>query len=151
MTLYSQLNARSIVTKIAETTEPILILQERHGGLWIEHEINGTYGTIGKKYSVEHDIFIDASKPVDHDGDVCNSWTLNTTTGLYDPPFNFPELTQEQDTDGLSYYWDESAYQADTSNPKTEGWVLGNGPDLRPDHGTCYDENGNPFDCRHWL
>lgn len=154
MALYSQLNARNIVTQITESNvyrNPIKDLQGRYGGVWIEHEVNGTYGTIGKKYSLEHDIFIEASKPVDHDGDVCNSWTLNTTTGRYDPPFAAPAYTVEDDDSGLFYYWDESAYQADTSDPKTAGWVKKTISELRLDHGTCYDENGNPFDCRHWL
>lgn len=44
------------------------------------------------------------------------SWTLNETTLVWDPPVSFPE-------DGNPYSWDEDAYQADTANPKTQGWV----------------------------
>lgn len=41
------------------------------------------------------------------------SWTLNTTTYIWDAPLSYP-------TDGQRYRWDESAYQADNST----GWVL---------------------------
>ena len=143
MARYSQLNGRNIVLRILDTTETIQVLQERYGGLWLEYDLSGTYGDVGKKYSLEHDIFIDPSKPIDLDGDVCNSWTLNTTTGRYEPPFESPSYTEEDDNNGLSYFWDESAYQADN----TTGWVKRIAPDLRPDAGTCYDEHGNPWNC----
>ena len=52
------------------------------------------------------------------------SWTLNSTTYLWEPPIAQPELTQEE-ADAFAYYsWDEDAYQADTADPKTAGWVL---------------------------
>ena len=41
------------------------------------------------------------------------SWTLNSTTYFWEPPVAFP-------TDGKSYIWNESVYQADN----TKGWVL---------------------------
>jgi len=149
MAKYSKLNAKNIVTQMIETDENLSFVEANYGGLWIEYEQNGTFGERGKKYSLEYDIFIEASKPVDHGRNICNSWTLNTTTGLYEPPIiNVPRpITQEEDTQGLSWHWEENLYQADN----TKGWSLKNGPDLREDHGICYDENGNPYDCRHWL
>ena len=45
-----------------------------------------------------------------------DSWTLNTTTYEWESPIDYP-------TDGNTYIWDEDAYQSDTANPKTEGWV----------------------------
>ena len=44
-----------------------------------------------------------------------NSWTLNETTCLWEPPIAKPE--------GTGWKWDEDAYQADTSDPKTAGWI----------------------------
>ena len=73
------------------------------------------YPGIGWYYNSEHDIFHPA-RPVDRDGDTQNSWTLNTTTGHWDPPIPQPELTEEQSaTSGYGYYWDESAYQEDNT------------------------------------
>jgi len=42
------------------------------------------------------------------------SWVLDTETCLWQAPIPKPEG---------NYSWDEVAYQADTSNPKTAGWV----------------------------
>jgi hypothetical protein len=44
-----------------------------------------------------------------------SSYTLNETTCLWEPPITIP--------DGVGWKWDEDAYQADTSDPKTAGWV----------------------------
>lgn len=51
-----------------------------------------------------------------HDPQPFASWTLNTTTYLWEPPIPEPD-------DGNRYVWDEDVYQADTANPKTQGWV----------------------------
>jgi hypothetical protein len=49
------------------------------------------------------------------------SWTtLNTTTGEYEPPIAHP--TNYSDENG-NWHWDEVAYQNDTNDPKTKGWV----------------------------
>ena len=82
-----------------------------------EHTGGGTpfranYPGIGWYYSSEHDIF--------HPARPFASYTLNTTTGMWDAPIAQPELTEEQ-IEARSYYeWDEAAYQADN----TTGWVL---------------------------
>ena len=48
------------------------------------------------------------------------SWTFDETDMLYVPPIPAPD-----DASGTkTYYWDEDAYQADTGDPKTKGWVL---------------------------
>ena len=52
------------------------------------------------------------------------SWTLNATKAEWDSPITEPTLTDEQIEAGSYYQWDEAAYQADTSDPKTAGWVL---------------------------
>ena len=72
------------------------------------------YPGIGWYYNSEHDIFHPA-KPEGHD-----SWTLNTTTGMWDPPIPKPDETLEQIRAANYYTWDEAAYQADN----TTGWVL---------------------------
>ena len=52
------------------------------------------------------------------------SWTISSTVAQWEAPITMPTLTDDQIA-AMSYYtWDESAYQADTSDPKTAGWVL---------------------------
>tara|TARA_R100000773_G_scaffold18331_1_gene16594 strand:- start:383 stop:766 length:384 start_codon:yes stop_codon:yes gene_type:complete len=48
-----------------------------------------------------------------HDAQPFASWTLNSTTYYWEPPVTYP-------SDGKSYVWNESVYQADN----TKGWVL---------------------------
>jgi hypothetical protein len=69
---------------------------------------------IGWYYNSEYDIF----HPPKPEG--CNSWTLNTTNGWWEPPIKEPEITKEQGDMEQYYVWDEEAYQADN----TTGWVL---------------------------
>jgi hypothetical protein len=82
-----------------------------------EHSGGGTpfranYPGIGWYYNSEHDIF--------HPARPYASYTLNTTTGMWEAPITQPELT-EAEAEAMSYYrWDEDAYQADN----TTGWVL---------------------------
>ena len=63
---------------------------------------------------------------VDDDGDIMNSWTVNTTTGVWEPPITKPSSEPTEDErnaasgDDLRWIWDESLYQSDN----TKGWVL---------------------------
>ena len=52
------------------------------------------------------------------------SWTISTSAAQWEAPITQPTLTDEQTAAGSYYTWDESAYQADTSDPKTAGWTL---------------------------
>ena len=52
------------------------------------------------------------------------SWTISTTAAQWEAPITQPTLTDDQRAAGSYYEWDESAYQADTSDPKTVGWAL---------------------------
>ena len=52
------------------------------------------------------------------------SWTLDSTSKDWVAPITRPTLTAEQIAANSFYTWDETAYQADTSDPKTVGWVL---------------------------
>ena len=92
-----------------------------YGGV---HKDGGTafranYPGIGWYYNSEHDIFHPA-RPTDRNEASCNSWTLNTTTGLWAAPLTQPNLTDDEISAGSYYIWDESDYQADN----TTGWVL---------------------------
>ena len=88
------------------------------------HRLGGTpfranYPGAGHYYNSEHDIF-HGPRPTDKDGDACNSFTLNSTTGLWDPPITAPVATNAEATAGKRYLWDESAYKADNA----QGWIL---------------------------
>tara|TARA_B100000902_G_scaffold339723_1_gene342091 strand:+ start:1312 stop:1737 length:426 start_codon:yes stop_codon:yes gene_type:complete len=67
------------------------------------------YGGIGMFYDPVNDIF--------HNPQPYDSWTLNTTTGLWEAPIDYPN------DETTSYYWDEEAYEGDTADPKTLGWT----------------------------
>lgn len=67
------------------------------------------FASVGFDYDADKDAFIPPQ--------VAPSWTLNETTCLWESPIPFPD-------DGNDYWWDEDAYQADTSDPKTAGWTL---------------------------
>lgn len=45
------------------------------------------------------------------------SWSLDEGTCMWVPPIERPYA------EGSYYSWDEDAYQADTNDPKTAGWV----------------------------
>ena len=86
--------------------------------------MRGNYAGIGYTYMENvatlgvgsTDVFI-AQQP--HD-----SWTISTSAANWEAPITQPTLTDEQIAAGSYYTWDESAYQADTSDPKTAGWTL---------------------------
>ena len=57
------------------------------------------------------------------------SWTIDPTTVEWKSPLGEPPgLTTSQLANYQFYEWDESAYQADTSDPKTVGWILRDDP-----------------------
>ena len=92
-------------------------------GKWIQTSYNTSGGVqtlggtplrknfAGKNWTYDEarDAFIPPKPEVD--GKVSESWVLNETTCLWDPPVAEPN-------DGKRYYWDESAYQEDN----TQGW-----------------------------
>jgi len=112
-----------------------LYLEEHHGGTWVKcswntsanvHLQGGTpfranYPSIGWHYDSTNDIFY-PPRPTDKDGDSCASWTLNATTGVWDPPITEPTHTNDASVDTTPHYyvWDESLYQSDNS----KGWIL---------------------------
>jgi len=88
------------------------------GGTWKQtsfntqgnvHNLEGTpfrknYATIGMTYDATKDAFIPI-KPY-------ASWTLNSTTCIWEAPYPHP-------SDGTICHWDESLHQSDN----TKGWV----------------------------
>jgi len=80
------------------------------------HALGGTpfrknFAGLDMKYDETRDAFIpDQPFP---------SWTLNEDTCVWDPPVAY------KDSNALPpiQYWDEDAYQADTNDPKTAGWL----------------------------
>ena len=75
-----------------------------------QHRLGGTplrknYASVGDTYDSTKDAFY---KPQPY-----ASWTLNTTSYLWEAPIADPN------SDSKYYYWDESAYQADNS----KGWI----------------------------
>ena len=73
--------------------------------------LRGNYPTIGWYYNSTHDIF-HQSRPTDQDGNACTTWTLNTTTGAWDPPVPKP-------TNISTVIWNEATY----AGVSTTGWV----------------------------
>ena len=80
------------------------------------NKIRTRYAGIGYSYDASLDAFI-APQPF-------ASWTLDNTSKDWVAPITAPTLTDEQIAARSVYQWDEDAYQADTSDPKTAGWVL---------------------------
>ena len=87
--------------------------------------LRANYPGPGWYYDSTNDIF-HPPRPVDDDGDIMNSWTVNTTTGVWEPPITKPSSEPTEDErnaasgDDLRWIWDESLYQSDN----TKGWVL---------------------------
>ena len=73
------------------------------------------YAGVGMKYDATNNVFYDQQPYA--------SWTLNTTTWMWDPPLTTPTLTDEEMTAGKHYEWNESLYQSDN----TKGWELKDG------------------------
>ena len=68
----------------------------------------GNYAGIGYTWDETNDVFY-PPQPY-------GSWTLSSDW-VWEAPISYPD-------DGNNYIWNENAYQADTADPKTEGWEL---------------------------
>ena len=90
---------------VEQEVNGIEFLTNLHGwAIWKQTSYNNNirknYAGIGYTYDEDRDAFI-PKKPY-------NSWILNETTCLWDPPVVKPDLTQEQ-IDNKSYYnWNET-------------------------------------------
>ena len=77
----------------------------------------GNYATIGMEWHPDKGtdgVFL-WPKPYE-------SWTLNETNWQWEAPITYP-TSGGSGPDGNTFRWDEEAYQADTNDPKTAGWV----------------------------
>ena len=102
---------------------------------WKQTSYNGNfrkqYAEVGGEYDPNNNIFI-APRPIDFNGVLCESWTLNSITHEWDCPQPFPDDARPGvDFDGnlipggaISYDWDETVYQSDSdSGGRPNGWV----------------------------
>lgn len=78
--------------------------------------IRGRYAGVGMIYDAALDKFLHPQP--------FPSWVLTSDTHAWTAPITEPALTEEELAAFKFYSWDEDAYQADTSDPKTAGWVL---------------------------
>lgn len=107
---------KGIVTQVIVAEQEFIDnMVDNEPGKWIQtsyntlggvHKLGGTplrknFAGIGFTYDEDKDAFI-PPKPF-------NSWTLNETTCMWEPPVAYP-------TDGQSYRWNETAYQAALSD-----------------------------------
>ena len=69
------------------------------------------FAAIGDTYDASRDAFIPRKDYA--------SWTLDESTCTWVAPVDYPTA----DGGVPLHIWDEDAYQADTGNPKTKGWV----------------------------
>ena len=81
--------------------------------------LRGNYAGIGYEYDSTVDAFF-APQPYP-------SWTKNTSSFSYEAPIAYPSGDATGSFTG-SYMWDENVYNADTNNPKVEGWITSSLP-----------------------
>jgi len=107
--------------------------KKTYGGTWKQCSYNtfsgihrnggiprrANFPSVGWIYDSVNDIF-HGQRPIDVNGNPCDSWIVNPTTGEWEPPFQSPTLTEDQVNSKSVYLWDESDYKTDN----TTGWVL---------------------------
>lgn len=81
--------------------DPVSWIQTSYNTSGNQHKLGGTplrgnYAGIGYTYDAEHDVFYEP-QPFE-------SWTLNTSTWLWEAPIPYPQ-------DNKDYYWDETNQQ----------------------------------------
>ena len=74
--------------------------------------LRANFPSIGWYYNSTHNIFY-PPRPLDNDGKECTSWTLNTTTGAWDPPVPRP-------SNYCTLSWNEATY----AGVSTTGWAV---------------------------
>jgi len=114
MAHFAKIDDNNIVTEIIVAEQDFIDTLE---GTWVQTSYNKTirknYAGVGFTYDSDRDAFISPCK--------FNSWTLNETTCQWEPPIPYPGGGTPDDE--VRYFWDESVYDADENDPKTEGWV----------------------------
>ena len=107
----------------------------------------GNFASIGMIYMTNVATLGVASTDIFIEQQPYPSWSISTSAPSWEPPITEPSDDEDYDTE-MYYEWDESVYQADTNNPKIQGWVLkvveesGADPDdsddLEPDEGDSW-------------
>ena len=130
MAHFAQLDENNVVTNVIVVDDKDLIdphtgqedeiigiafCKKLIGGNWKQTSYNNNmrvrYAGIGYSYNASLDAFVPPQPYA--------SWTLDNETADWVSPLGAaPELTEGQE--GMKYFWDEEAYQADN----TTGWVL---------------------------
>lgn len=84
----------------------------------------GNFASIGMTYMSNVATLGVASTDIFIEQQPYPSWSISTSFPAWIPPITEPSLSDD-DVDNFRYYeWDESSYQADTNNPKINGWSL---------------------------
>ena len=113
MNYFAEVNIENMITRVivaeADNLPPLSV----NGDKWIQTYKDGTrgqYAGIGFFWNVEHSIFVEPQ--------LYPSWTLNITTGAYDPPIakpsNSEDMVEEWNED--NQYWERLNYM-DPDNP----------------------------------
>ena len=89
------------------------------------HNFRGNYAGIGMTYMSNVQTLGVASTDIFISPQPFASWGIGKTTALWISGLGTaPGLTTTQEANRQSYFWDETAHQADSSTPKTVGWAL---------------------------
>ena len=89
------------------------------------NNIRGNYAGIGYTYMENVATLGVASTDIFIQQQPYPSWSIGVDTAKWYSPLGLPpDLTDSEKAAGKWYIWDEDAYNADTGNPKTVGWVL---------------------------
>ena len=90
MNYFAEVNIENMITRVivaeADNLPPLSV----NGDKWIQTYKDGTrgqYAGIGFFWNVEHSIFVEPQ--------LYPSWTLNITTGAYDPPIAKPSNSED--------------------------------------------------------
>ena len=114
---YSSVNGGIKIKRFSYNTRGGVHHTEDENGIPVPSEdqskaFRGNIASVGSFWDEENEIFYDAKDPDK------NSWTLNTTTGLWEAPIDKPA-----DSDTQDYFWNEELYQSDN----TKGWLIYHG------------------------
>ena len=91
-------------------------------GVIIPDGFRGNFASIGMTYMSNVATLGVASTDIFIPQQPYPSWSISTSIPVWIPPIPEPVLSND---DGEKYYeWNESVYQADTNDPKINGWVL---------------------------
>ena len=93
------------------------------------NNIRGNYAGIGYTYMTNVATLGVGSTEIFINQQPYASWSIGVNTAIWYSPYGDRKenknagLSTTQIDAGIEYYWDETAYQADTASPKTAGWA----------------------------